>query len=258
MSIGIARSIAVSGAVMGIAGGLLLWLLGYVGPVLFIPITILGALVGAIVFGIPGFLFERKVEREKQEEDARIAALQAAPPASVVVINVAPQGQGGYQQPQAQQQRSIRPWPPVEPLCVIETSDEKDVWRSVRAAALPQDRILGFTGKLPQDIAVEFGLTGVTFMKISRVQGDGIVSPGDLDRIGNLIEMHFSAGPGRFVVLPCLENLVQAGNVSNVRRLLEVTKDIATQTRGSLLVSVDPASLPQDVVATLERGNLRL
>jgi hypothetical protein len=255
----------ISGAVMGIAGGLLLWLLGYVGPIMFIPVTLLAAIVGAIVFGVPGYLFERKVEREKEQEAARIASLQGmAVPASYVVINVAPQGQQVYsQQPQAaapgyQPASAPKAWPPVEPLCVIETSDEKDVWRAVRAAALPPDRILGFTGKLPQDIAVEFGLTGITFMKISRVQGDATVNPGDLDRIGNLIEMHFTAGPGRYVVLPCLENLVQAGNVANVRRLLEVVKDIATQSRGSMLVSVDRTSLPEAVVATLERGNFRL
>jgi hypothetical protein len=283
MSLGIGRSIALSGAVMGIAGGLLLWLLGYVGPILFIPFIIIGAVIGAVVFGVPAILFERKVEREKQEA---VASPGAGPASPYVVINVAPQGRAESSQPQSASSsvvnipvyatqagasagpsatapggpadRPPRAWPPVEPLCVMETSDEKEVWKTVRAASLPVDRVLGFTTRLPEDIAVEFGLTGITFLKISRVQGDKTVDPGDLDRIGSLIEMHFAAGQGRYVALPCLENLVQAGNVANVRRLLEVARDLASQSRGSMLVSVDRASLPESIVATLERGNFRL
>jgi len=149
-------------------------------------------------------------------------------------------------------------WPLTEPLCVLETSDEREVWRTVKTAPVSGELLLGFTTRLPEDILKEFDMTGIRLLKVSRVQGDSVVHPGDLDRIGSFIERHFEAGPGRFVVLPCLENLVEAGNVSNVRRLLEVARDLAMQTRGSMLVSVDKASLPDAVVATLERGVVRL
>ena len=106
MSLGIGRSVAVSGAILGIATGLLLWLFGLVGPILFIPFIILGAVVGAVLFGLPAILFERKVERERRQEDAELAAYRArssgAQPASpYVVINVASQDQQAFAQPTA-------------------------------------------------------------------------------------------------------------------------------------------------------------
>jgi hypothetical protein len=74
IKLSIGRSIAASGAVLGIAAGLLLWFLGFYGPVYFIPFTIIGAVVCGILFGLPGVMYERKVERERHWTDARVRA----------------------------------------------------------------------------------------------------------------------------------------------------------------------------------------
>jgi hypothetical protein len=140
----------------------------------------------------------------------------------------------------------------------MEASQEKDVWETVHSSALTPDRLLCFTTGIPEDIAREYGLMGAKFYKVTRVEGEGAVNPGDLDRLGNLIEMHFGTGPGKAVALPALENLVAAGTVQNVRRLLEVMRDIAQQSHGTMLVSVDPVSLSSMSVALLERGMCRL
>ena len=128
----------------------------------------------------------------------------------------------------------------------------------VHASPVTPDRLLCFTTGIPDEVARGFGLVGAKFYKVTRVEGEGTVNPGDLDRIGNLIELHFNTGPGKAVVLPALENLVAAGNVQNVRRLLEVMRDLAQQSHGIMLVSIDTVSLPETSVTLLERGTCRI
>ncbi len=311
-----ARNIMGSGVVLGIAGGLLLWLMGYVGPVYFLPIVLIAAAVGGILFGVPGYLFERKVNREREEahEEAEAEAARerraaramatsptqmpapagtpvivlqvggaggpyatvpaqtvmnfqgygAAPTAPVATTaggrgtTVAPAGApGGH--PSARPSTSAPPtWPLDEPLCVMETNREKDVWAVAQRAHILPEKIIGFTTLPPEEIAQEFGVLLTSVRKVSRVEGDANVDPGDLERIGNIIERHLEGGEGRVVVLPALENLVEAGNVRNVRRLLEVVRDLAQGSKGSMLVSLDPVSLPEANVSLLERGTFKL
>lgn len=280
-----AKNIAGSGVVLGITGGLLLWLFGYVGPVYFLIFVLVGAVVGGIAFGVPGFLFQRKVIREREQaeeqqkaEDAAKAAAaaearrRARATAAAPVWNPAPVGQTTwapmFPSPAADgtaaaaapaaPSRPVPTWPLTEPFCVYETSNEKEVWQIVKALGLDSSKIIGFTTQPPEGVAADLGMPAANFRKISRVEGEDTIDPGDLERLGNLIERHLEGGPARVVVLPGVENLVEAGNVRNVRRLLEVIRDLAQGSKGSLLVSLDPVSLPEANVTLLERGGCKL
>lgn len=149
-------------------------------------------------------------------------------------------------------------WPLQEPLCILETGREKDAWEAARALNLPPEKVIGFTTFPPEEIAKEFGLPIPALHKVSRVEAEANVDPGDLERIGNFIERHLDGGEGRVVVLPSVENLVEAGNVRNVRRLLEVVRDLAQGSHGSMLVTLDPVSLPEAHVTLLERGAFKI
>lgn len=308
-----ARNILGSGVVLGIAGGLLLWLMGYVGPIYFLPIVIVAALVGGVLFGVPGYLFERKVNREREEaheeaeaqaaRERRAARAGATSPAQmpapagtpVIVLQVGGSGgpyaavpaqtvmnfpgygavptapfatsaaergsaaAPGGAHPGAKPTTWVPPtWPLDEPLCVMETNREKDVWTVAQRARVPPEKVIGFTTLSPEEIAQEFGVLLSSIRKVSRVEGEENVDPGNLEKIGNIIERHLEGGEGRVVVLPALENLVEAGNVRNVRRLLEVVRDLAQGSKGSMLVSLDPVSLPEANVSLLERGAFKL
>ncbi len=302
-----ARNIAGSGAVMGIAGGLLLWLMGWVGPVYFPYFVVAGAVIGGILFGVPGYLFERKVVRERKSAQAEASAKAAADyaaalahareqgaaaaaasasaaasapgypssyggtmgptgapawtPMSSAGATAAPIGPGtagGSPGVSATGADTPVTWPLDEPLCVLETNRERDAWEATKALHLSPDRIIGFTTFPPEDLAHDLGIPAASIFKISRVEGEGNVDPGDLERIGNFIERHLGGGEGRVVVLPAVENLVEAGNVRNVRRLLEVVRDLAQGSRGSMLVTLDPVSLPEAQVTLLERGARKL
>lgn len=305
------RNILMSGAVLGLCGTLLLWLDGFLGPVLLLPLLVVGPVVGAVALGVPGILYERRILRERQayranqaeakaarEAEARRKAAASAPASAagqqpMVVVHVAG-GQGGSYMappyaspsgaaatptwtplsgpaeplgaPAAGKSAAAAPvvvsgpphWPMEEPMCVLESSREEEIWEVVKAAAVPAERVIAFTTEPPDSVAALLGFPASTFRRISRVEGEENFPPGDLERIGNAIERHLEMGEGHLVVLPGLENLVEAGNVRNVRKLLEVLRDLAQGSKGSVLVSLDPVSLPDASVTLLERGAHKL
>jgi hypothetical protein len=149
-------------------------------------------------------------------------------------------------------------WPASEPLCAIEASQEDVVWEFVRHNAPAPDRVLAFTFGFPEEVAQRSGLPRSVFHRISRVEGKDSLTPGDLEKIGYLVERHLAGREGCLVVLPCLENLVEVNQTRNVRRLLDVLRDFASGTKGSILFSLDPVSLPATSVTLLERGAKRV
>jgi hypothetical protein len=152
---------------------------------------------------------------------------------------------------------SIPQWPFL-PLSVLETANEGNVWVVVRSSGLPRDSLLCFTRETPSLLTGEYGLSGAAIYRISRVEGEDTVTPGDLEKICSLAERHFAKSSGRAVVLPGLETLVDSSSAKNVARLLEVMRDLAQQSRGAVLVSFDPESLPSNQAAMLRRGAVRL
>jgi hypothetical protein len=147
---------------------------------------------------------------------------------------------------------------PFQPLTVLETTDEKNVWKVVGKSGLQRDGLLCFTREAPSLLTGEFGLQGATIYRLSRVEGENTVGPGELEKIIDIIERHLAKGSGRAVVLPSLEGLVEATSVKSVGRLLEVARDLAQTSRSAVLVSFDPKTLPENQAALLRRGAVRL
>ena len=227
-----ARSAAAAGVVFGLCVGFLLLFYGYVDPHFLVGLTaiILPAVAFGVAFGVVGAIVS---PRRRQEADVS--------------------GSGAS----SQEGPLVRPWIP-SPLSLVETSNEEDLWPLVRRSAIPKDRILAFTRNDPATLESRFGLKGARFIRLSSLGGEGSVMPGDLDRIGDLIEKHLTAQNASAVVLPNVETFQGVASLPSIRRLLEVSRDLAVQTSGSVLISLDPRALPPTAVATLEQGAVRL
>lgn len=142
-------------------------------------------------------------------------------------------------------------WPLQEPLCVVQVAGEVGLWRWVRETVPGDRKLLCFTHQLRAQVLGTEVPDGVNVLQLSRVEGENMVSPSDVDRIGSFMEQHFTAGTGGLVVLAGLETVVEAAGIGSVRRLLDVGRDLAQQSRGSLLVSMDPARLKPEELKSL-------
>lgn len=252
-----------SAVVLGIVIGLLLWLMNYTDPVTMIFIIIVLAILLGVAVGIPVRHLIHKLAAERQALAAyhatpspagsvvpsgtptfTAAPVAAAAPATAPAAAAAPPGPPP----------PFPPWPLFEPLVFLETSMEKDLLQMARNAEIPPDRLLLLLAFSSDYVLQEMGLGGVETVRISRVEAEDVVPPGDLDKIGYLIEKHLSRGTGYKVVLSSIETLVEANGPKNVRRLLDVAREVAQTSRGSVLVSLDPKALSKDPVAMLTRG----
>lgn len=255
-----ARSTAVSGLIIGLCIAFLLQLYSLASPNFFVLDLILGAIVGLVIFGIVGAVVGRNEVIIPPNSEVTTTVVVSAPPVYAPYPPVYP----AYAAPPAptpapgsEPMKSTPTWEAV-PLTVYEEPDETRVFSVVQASKVERDKLLVFTREAPDQLRERYGLQGSSIHKITRVEGEDNVAPGDVDRIGYLIEAHFSKGPNRSVVLPGLETLVDASSIKNVRRLLEVARDLAQSSQGTILTSVDNKVLPPSQVALLEQGAVKL
>lgn len=166
-------------------------------------------------------------------------------------------GQVTPQASAAQRMRVRAPWTwtLTDPLSTLETYQESDVWALVRKTHVEAGKLLAFTHGDPEEVAREISPTTATVYKVTRVEGESTVSPADVDRIADVISTHFAQGRGRAVVLPGLETIVESTNVRNVRRMIDLVRDLAMESKGSILVTLDPGSLSATDLSLLERGS---
>lgn len=256
-----ARSTAFSGMIIGLCAGFLLQLYSLASPNFFILDLILGAIVGLILFAVVGAVVGRNEAIIPPASEVTTTVVVSAPPVYAPYPSypayapppapaaTAPSGEGPV--------KTTPTWEPV-PLTVYEEPDETRVFAVVQASKVERDKLLIFTREAPDQLVSRFGLQGASVHKITRVEGEDNVAPGDVDRIGYLIEAHFSKGPNRSVVLPGLETLVDASSIKNIRRLLEVARDLAQSSNGTILTSVDNKVLPPSQVALLEQGAVKM
>ncbi len=237
---------ASSGVVLGIVLGLLMWLLNYVDPVTMIILIVILSIVFAVAIGLPARYLIGKIRRER-------AAATVVPPAAPVFAMPPPPVPSGPVGPPAPAP-ALPVWPLFEPLVFLETNQEKNLLLMTQNAGVPPDRLLLLLAFASNFQLQELGLSQAEVVRISRVEGEDVVPPGDLDKIGYLIEKHFGKGQGYKVVLSSIETLVEANGPKNVRRLLDVAREVAMSSRGSMLVSLDPKAIAKDPVAMLERG----
>lgn len=144
---------------------------------------------------------------------------------------------------------------PEEPLCHLETPREEELWERVGSTGIPAGDVLGFTRRDPSELTSRYGLAGASLFRISTVEAEGALRPVELEKIASLIERHLATGSRKVVVIASVEHLVEATNVRNVRRLLDVSRDLAFPVHGTVLFSMDASSLPAEQSALLKRGS---
>jgi hypothetical protein len=87
---------------------------------------------------------------------------------------------------------------------------------------------------------------------ITRMEGEGKLSPANLDGLGEAVSRHLQAHPGSIVGVDGLEYLCSQNSFPPVLRLLQFLRDVAQDTEGHLLVSANPAAFEKREVSLLE------
>lgn len=87
---------------------------------------------------------------------------------------------------------------------------------------------------------------------ITRLEGPEHVAPGALDALADRFEEHLRSAPGATVALEGTEYLVSQGSFLPVLRLVQFLRDVAQETGGQLVLSLNPASLEPREVSLLE------
>ncbi|MDE1837616.1 MAG: PKD domain-containing protein [Euryarchaeota archaeon] len=162
----------------------------------------------------------------------------SAAPASTPKLSVKPKGPA---------------WPMV-PLTVVEAKDPASFWEMVAGSGLDRTKLLVFSLEAPGSIAATYGLVGATLWRISRTEGEENLAPGDVDRMGDLIERHFSKGSGRAVVLRGIERIIDSAGLRSAVRLIEVAREVGEETRGAVLVHLNPDNVQVNERRQLEEG----
>ncbi|MDE1820203.1 MAG: DUF835 domain-containing protein [Euryarchaeota archaeon] len=138
--------------------------------------------------------------------------------------------------------RSLPPWP-MNPVTLIESSHSEDIWKMASTSGVDRAKMLILTPSPSAALMAQYGLSGSSVYQLSRMEGESNVSPGDVDRIGNLIETHMQKGNGRTVLFEGIERVVDQASIRSTRRLLEYVQEVSTSTRGAVLIALNPTIL---------------
>lgn len=148
---------------------------------------------------------------------------------------------------------SLPPWPMV-PLTILESASYESLWEMAAASGIARNRMLVFSTDLPGVVAGQYGLSGAAIWQIARTEGENTVSPENLERFSYLIENHLGKAAGGTVVIGGLQMLIDSAGIKNVRRLLQVAREIAQSTRGAVLVAINPDTLTAIDLRRMEEG----
>lgn len=140
------------------------------------------------------------------------------------------------------------------PLTAVETTTLAGFWAMAAASGIEREKMLIFTPDLPGKLTGTYGLVGASIFRIARTEGETNIGPGEIDRLGNLLENHLGKGSGRAVVLGGMEMLIDSSSLKSVRRLLQVAREVAETTRGAVLYALNPEILSQSERRQLEEG----
>lgn len=152
---------------------------------------------------------------------------------------------------------ALPPWPSI-PLTVLEADSPAATYRMAASSALGDDHLLLFTVEDPETIRKDYGLPGVNIWRVSRIEGEGNISPLDVDRMGHLCEAHFGKGSGRGVVITATEMLVNSAGLRNAGRLLQVLREVAEAHHGAVIVFLNPSNFTLPERRALEEGARRI
>ena len=143
---------------------------------------------------------------------------------------------------------------PEEPLTILETSERGAVLRMAASAPLPKESVLLLVRESPEVVEKAQGLQGMKIVQAAVSEGENKVKPGDLDRVGHLLEDHLRSGEGKTVVIEALDMIIDANQVKGARRLLDVVREVAQENKGRVLVQLNPSSLSREDRTRLEEG----
>jgi hypothetical protein len=101
-------------------------------------------------------------------------------------------------------------------------------------------------------------LSGATIWQVSRLEGEGRISPGEIDRIAHLAETHLSEASGRAVLVDATESFVSAVGVTTTARFLHVLHEVAEKQQGTVLVFLNPRTATLQERRSLEEGAQRV
>jgi uncharacterized tellurite resistance protein B-like protein len=125
------------------------------------------------------------------------------------------------------------------PMTVVETSDANSFWSIVGSSGVDRSKLLVVCTESPGEISASYGLAGAVLWRFSRVEGEGKVSPGDADRLENILEEHLERESGQAIALKGLDRVIEEAGFRTARRLLEMVREIAEKTRGAVIVHID-------------------
>lgn len=143
---------------------------------------------------------------------------------------------------------------PMLPMTVVESKDPSSFWDMVAGSGVDRSKLLVFCLDAPGSVSATYGLAGATFWRISRSEGEDSVAPGDVDRMGYLLESFLGKGTGRAVVFRGIERIADSAGLKSTVRLLEVAREVAESTRGAILVYLNPENLEASERRQLEEG----
>ena len=135
------------------------------------------------------------------------------------------------------------------PLVILEGSDPLILYSFARQCQLEPERILLLAPESTPDVEAAISKKGIIRWRISRLGAEGSLHPADADRIGSVIELHFRRFKGSVVVLGGLDAILEATNLKTVRRLVQVSREVALETQGTLVTYLNPSGFgPQERV----------
>lgn len=144
------------------------------------------------------------------------------------------------------------------PLTFAETRDPQQFWKLALGAGVPPASLLLLVDEQPKALRQEYSLDGVEARWICRTEEEeDAILPGDLDRIGFLIDDHFREGEKRAVVITGIERLVTENGAGPVVRLLDHVRDAARSGGGAVLVHINPVLVDAQLRLQIEeRANV--
>ncbi len=139
----------------------------------------------------------------------------------------------------------------LSPLTVVETHDPADVWAALQDETLEPSRMLIVT-KTPHDVPAMLAKGELWHMAYG--EGEGRVLPGDLDRLGSIIETHLTKTPGCVVYVDALDLVSHATSFKSARRLVQVTREMAEEHSAHALFRIPPGFYTPTELSQLEEG----
>lgn len=139
----------------------------------------------------------------------------------------------------------------LAPLTLVEVHDPGEIWTALHDPSLEPSKMLLVT-KTPGDAGGI--LSGAETWHLAFGEGEGKIQPGDLDRLGSVIETHLSKFPGCVVFVDGIDLISQSSSFKNARRFVQVTREIAEEHRAHALFRIPPGIYTPTELSQLEEG----